>query len=567
MTFDIKDIRHEKSLVGTSWQPVYSADALFARDDFEKAMLNIIRHPNVNSTVIMRADILNEVNIVDGIPINVNGAVTSNPPLIDPIGMPLTHNLEDIETRDGKVDRSFLTLSKIIIRRIVPRNPLRDAVINQSCLVFTGAEGVETMLVAYIPHLLTPQDCPFYLPPVEAVGILYHKNSVSLHYILFGHERLKGGKLNISESANEVLSAGGKQKKGAEVSNINHVSSLTELDDSDRSLRIALHLLQTCHKHSSGVMNGYKKRVNHDLVVEKVAFQDRYMDLKQRYAKELVANWAEQTDPKKHVFEDLAIAAFLIELWAQMYPNKKDFCFYDLGCGNGLLVHILISEGFQGKGIDARTRKSWATYPPHVQSQLKEQVIIPEPIFHQVHEKPTEMKQEQNLKEARNQASKSPKDTTLQFQSKVAYTYDEMKKDSTINLLNLPPNAFVIGNHSDELTVWIPLLGFPFVVIPCCSHSLSGAKYRFAPRNPKDPESKSSYASLVDHVEDVATQVGWKVEKEMLRIPSTRNAAIIGRTKTFPPSKTVNQIIVEEGGTDGWIERTMSLRSKSPRNH
>ncbi|GMF07695.1 unnamed protein product [Ambrosiozyma monospora] len=97
-----------------------------------------------------------------------------------------------------------------------------------------------------------------------------------------------------------------------------------------------------------GVMNGYQKRVNHDLVVSKVAFQDRYIKLKQKYAKSLVDNWSESTDPRKHVFEDIAIAAFLIEFWNKIYEDKQQFEFRDLGCGNGLLCYILIMEGYRG---------------------------------------------------------------------------------------------------------------------------------------------------------------------------------------------------------------------------
>ena len=33
--------------------------------------------------------------------------------------------------------------------------------------------------------------------------------------------------------------------------------------------------------------------------------------------------------------------------------------FVDLGCGNGLLTYILMSEGYNGIGIDLRKRKIW----------------------------------------------------------------------------------------------------------------------------------------------------------------------------------------------------------------
>lgn len=37
--------------------------------------------------------------------------------------------------------------------------------------------------------------------------------------------------------------------------------------------------------------------------------------------------------------------------------------FVDMGCGNGLLVHILNSEGYHGIGLDVRSRKMWKKYP------------------------------------------------------------------------------------------------------------------------------------------------------------------------------------------------------------
>ncbi|CRK47407.1 hypothetical protein BN1723_020277, partial [Verticillium longisporum] len=111
-----------------------------------------------------------------------------------------------------------------------------------------------------------------------------------------------------------------------------------------------------------GQAAGYVKKVHHDVVIPQARFQDRYSALKLKHAARLVSTWAEVTDPLKHVFEDLGIAAFLIELWADMYRDQPFPGFVDIGCGNGLLVHILLLEGYAGWGFDARERKSWATY-------------------------------------------------------------------------------------------------------------------------------------------------------------------------------------------------------------
>ena len=45
-------------------------------------------------------------------------------------------------------------------------------------------------------------------------------------------------------------------------------------------------------------------------------------------------------------------------LWGDTKPS-----FVDMGCGNGLLVHVLNSEGYSGVGLDVRSRKMWAQYP------------------------------------------------------------------------------------------------------------------------------------------------------------------------------------------------------------
>lgn len=58
--------------------------------------------------------------------------------------------------------------------------------------------------------------------------------------------------------------------------------------------------------------------------------------------------WPEVTDPQKYVYEDVAIAAYLLVLWEQERKELKlqSFqSFIDLGCGNGLLTYILSSEG------------------------------------------------------------------------------------------------------------------------------------------------------------------------------------------------------------------------------
>ena len=91
-----------------------------------------------------------------------------------------------------------------------------------------------------------------------------------------------------------------------------------------------------------------------------------YNELKEKYGIEMVKKWPERTDPSKFVFEDVAIATYLLLLWRQerkQLNTDKLQSFVDLGCGNGLLVYLLSSEGHPGYGIDLRKRGIWDIYP------------------------------------------------------------------------------------------------------------------------------------------------------------------------------------------------------------
>lgn len=67
------------------------------------------------------------------------------------------------------------------------------------------------------------------------------------------------------------------------------------------------------------------------------------------------------------MYEDIAIASYILLLWGE----KKPVSYVDLGCGNGLLVHILNSEGHNGIGIDLRRRKIWDLYPETTKLQVR----------------------------------------------------------------------------------------------------------------------------------------------------------------------------------------------------
>lgn len=96
-----------------------------------------------------------------------------------------------------------------------------------------------------------------------------------------------------------------------------------------------------------------------------------------------------------------------------------DAKFVDLGCGNGLLVHLLNLEGHSGYGIDIRKRAIWSLFPS---SMLVERPVLPEESFSECN--------------------------------------------------------WILGNHTDELTPWVPIIAArsnaKFWLLPCCMFDLFG---------------------------------------------------------------------------------------------
>jgi tRNASer (uridine44-2'-O)-methyltransferase len=472
----------------TPWTPLFWLPCTFDPAVFTDVMLNLIKNPNINSSWLFRADILHDEEGDQG---------PADPSHVD--------HQPQIPSFSG------FQCKKYMIRKLIPRNTLRDDPLDQTCLIYESTAGDEHQtLVLYLPHVSTPDDVPFYHPKVRGIAFL-HKwsaqdtaGNISISYLFF-----------------------------------------PDFEPTTKLTRTALHLLTVISKHGEGRVTGYVKRVNHDVVIPQATFQNKYAALKQKYAKPLIDGWAETTDPLKHVFEDLGIAAFLIELWAEMYATTPFPGFVDIGCGNGLLVYILNQEGYSGWGFDARARKSWEAYSTKVhisateQDSLRQSVLVPSILL------PTP----------------SPEDS---------HTEAPADGPSIHNGL-FPPGTFIISNHADELTPWTPILATmsrcPFVMIPCCSHNLTGAKYRAPP--PKDKtKSESAYSSLVAWVADIARDCGWEVETEMLRIPSTRNTALLGRKRTGEYDDVVVEGVVQKyGGADGWLENAMKLVKTGPRGH
>ena len=468
---------------GERWVPLYSHDCSFGTEIFTERMMNFIHSPNLNTSWLMRADIL-----YDDDSANVESMSQNGP-----------------SVRDAPTRRiTGMTKSRAIVRRLVPRNERRDKPMNQTCEFHTNiTPDTTSTLLLYLPHNTDAETMPFYHPKVKGIALLHEWNASS-----------SAGNVSI------------------------HLNPLPEICvHDDKIKKIAFHMLEVLYKHANNSIKGYEKRVHHDVVVPQVRLQDRVSKLKNKYARSLIQNWAEVTDPRKHVFEDLCIAAFLMELWADLYGEGEFPGFVDIGCGNGLLVYILNKEGYEGWGFDARRRKSWESYACEsttspTGSNLEEKLLFPSIV-----ERPTDAQIDPNK------------------------IHDGV----------FPKGTFIVSNHADELTPWTPILATlsdcPFISIPCCSHSLTGSKYR--PPPPKDKsKSKSTYASLVDWVTNIAEDCGWVVETEMLRIPSTRNTCLVGRKRAKDDTQVdVDQIIRKYGGVEGYYETVSQLAATVPRGH
>lgn len=480
-------------------------------------MLNLIKNPNLTSSHLFRADVLYD---------SLND-VTASPSLDTEHFSDFTKHMKT-EFRPVKATLPGYSWQRAIVRLLIPRNTQVDKPLAQTCHFFSKEDGdLLSSVVLYIPHVKSSSDMPFYHPTVSKLAFLH------------------------TSPINSVVSSA-----ATEVGSVSISYALFPSDPLSSKLeRTALRLLQTIHKHGQGQQAGYQKRVHHDQIIPQRTFQDTYARLKSKYARHLSERWVEVTDPSKHVFEDLGIAAFLIELWDVMYniePSGAVFSnqgivhadnskptfpgFVDIGCGNGVLVYILLQEGYRGWGFDARNRKTWEIFPSSVRERLKQRVLVPH---------------------------------ILQTAS------TDSSQDGIFHGGYFERGTFIVSNHADELTPWTPLLAYlndsPFIAIPCCSHNLAGARFRAPPstkssagiraagekrkeavdspaphksvkshlaaetgslaRTPAQKKMPSAYSTLCSYVSALAEEVGFEAEKEMLRIPSTRNTCIVGRQR------------------------------------
>jgi tRNASer (uridine44-2'-O)-methyltransferase len=570
---------------------LYETDLSFSPDAMERLSNFLLANPNMNASHLFRADILfdssgelktpQEKERLLALKSGTLGDENESSHEEDQSTTKEPAQQQQVETKIPPAEIEGLELSKTVVLTLIPRNLNLDKPMDQTCHFYRGTmvsstsgKTVERFLCIRFPHIDSVEDMPFYHPRIRGFAFMYDfekeesseehtnpgKGTLSLHVLPFpASEGFDPFPTRLERTLQALLST---------------------------QTRLARNTKPTSCQ--SGPADPGKEQVDdsynpfQDNLIPRHLIQNTYTRLKLTYAQDLCQNWVESTEPSKHVFEDLSITAFLIELWRNMYgvapkseqtedeKEEKLFPgFVDVACGNGVLVYILLMEGYKGWGFDARRRKTWSIFPDWVQQNLQESLYIPKPFA-----------------VACSQGEDGIRELTS---NGTAYHTGEFPRDT-----------FIISNHADELTVWTPLMAasacpeapLPFVSIPCCSHSLSGARFRYPP--PKKQKSKpakdddeekeeeqpatgdlkalrkakifastaqpgadlestavfnSMYGSLTAKTQSIAAEIGYDVEKTLLRIPSTRNMGVVGGRKSVV-QKRMNRRNVTEANQD-----------------
>lgn len=583
---------------------LYETDLSVSPDVIYQLSNFLLANPNFNASHLFRADILfdsvgelktpqekerllalNSGTLGDGNDsIHIDETISKTEPA----------QQQEVEMKFPVVEIEGLDVIKTVVLTLIPRNLNLDKPMDQTCHFYRGTvasstpgKTVERLLYIRYPHIDSVEDMPFYHPRIRGFAFMYDferndeekesseestssgKGTLSLHILPFPAsdgfdpfptrlertlQALLGTQIRLARGTKPKPSSASCEQPGQE-----------QVDDTYNPFQ--------------------------DNLIPRHLIQNTYTRLKLTYAQHLCQKWVESTEPSKHVFEDLAITAFLIELWRNMYgvappkataeqqQEKEDEKvvkfpgFVDVACGNGVLVYILLMEGYKGWGFDARRRKTWSIFPDWVQQNLQESLYIPKPFAVASSSKE---EQENGISELTSNG--------------IAYHTGEFPRDT-----------FIISNHADELTVWTPLMAaaacpeapLPFVSIPCCSHSLSGARYRYPP--PKKQQNKPSkndseeeeqqqpatgdlkalrkakiaastaqpdadldstavlnsmYGSLTAKTMSIAAEIGYDVEKTLLRIPSTRNMGVVGGRKSTVQKRMNRQSTTTEANQD-----------------
>ncbi|ETI23109.1 hypothetical protein G647_04906 [Cladophialophora carrionii CBS 160.54] len=523
---------------GWETAPEYQVRCTFTVERFLQVTDLLLENPNLNSTHLFRADILyDDAHLLRTVSEKETCChIGSSVDMEDEASSP-TEPVGAASNAAPFVPGAILR--RKVLRRLIPRKPQVDRPLDQWCYIYRLADGPEISgyVVLYVPVVEGEAGMPWYHPPVKALAYVYevkHKegeSALSVHLLPF-------------YKSSDPLPTRLHRTMISLLQTFVRLSKSTTVERRETG--------EQCGEERTATELSLAPAALKDTILPQHIVQDTYARLKQQYAHDLISRWVEKTEPSKHVFEDLSIAAFLIELWKQMYPPGTFPGFIDFACGNGVLTYVLIKEGFRGRGFDARRRATWQVL--EMEDYLDVMVCIPQPFL-----------------------DHAPAELTIDRLHEAGMKIHNGLFNGVFNGLRngvFKPGTFIISNHADELTPWTPLLAalscpespLPFLAIPCCSHALSGAKHRYLPKDIASPspspsingnehqpangdlkalraaklkaathqDDKSMYACLTKKVVALAQEVGCDVELTLMRIPSTRNIGVVGnRKRTF----------------------------------
>nr|KIR88639.1 tRNA (uracil-O(2)-)-methyltransferase [Cryptococcus tetragattii IND107] len=569
---------------GSRWTRLVSAPCDFSLSVFISTLKTLSLHPEKLFQVVLRGDILplHQSSISDRL---FKGA------------------------EDGvKTAIPGLELVERIRTRLVPNQPQRYSKLDQTSSIyrFSGHPEItpqensdittqnDSGLVIFTPEVNSIEQIPYYYPQVNHIAFLWDSSiiddsseegtevraRISVHYLQtkspswtshaptdaqlhLTHPAIRGmtSRLNKPKRRSPLATVSQEsdvdrsQKLGvvdrSQLESDGMARSTKELEDD--LYKQCQHLLEKIFKYcqfaNSPVLHPKNGAVRPPESFESLylLLQDRHRHLnlslsktdmvKHRLSKLHATPSDDSGIPANNVSEwgrrDVAVAAYLMLLWKDMYPERPNISdkgkgedvrkwdtwgrpeggFVDLGCGNGLLVHVLISEGYIGKGYDLRPRPSWNMYPTMTKDALVKQPLdLPAWFPHT--EKEWEL-------------GSWP-----------------MREECVVR-----DGIFIIGNHCDELTPWLPLLSIipsppvPYISLPCCLHTLDSiySHVEFAHSsqwsNPSillpaelDP-TKSVYDSYIAWLGWCSSRCGWEwdIDKVGHGMAFDKGWAIIGK--------------------------------------
>ncbi|KKA25826.1 tRNA (uracil-O(2)-)-methyltransferase, partial [Rasamsonia emersonii CBS 393.64] len=308
-------------------------DLPFTPDIIYNLTTFLLGNPNMNSSHLFRADILFDSLGVLKTPQETERLFSSSSPGRSGGGdaAPPPQSSDPVESIPAKEIPGF-ELKRTVVRRLIPRNPRLDRALDQTCHFYEGkkttttsgdlALSKERSLYVYTPHVSSKEELPFYHPLLRSLAFLYEFERRPCSQPSLSHngggqgqaERLGTGTLSLhfcpfpaSESFDPVPTRLERTLQALLATHVRLARSTRPSSSTTISQKV-------CENSDGSNYNPAK-----DNVIPRHLIQNTYSRLKLTYAADLCRDWVEETEPSKHVFEDLAITAFLMELWRSMY--------------------------------------------------------------------------------------------------------------------------------------------------------------------------------------------------------------------------------------------------------